>query len=128
MFFEVRAKCGHVGRNKYLLKDFYVQSESAKDAALIVRYTPRVKHHQKDAIIYVKQITREEYIAGKIKHKNDQYFHIHNSSEQKRLLLYGITEEKKLAIKKKSRSNYQYKKWKILEFEFKKILLGGYYG
>jgi len=36
-FFEVKAKCGHVGRNKYFEGSFYEIAENAADAARIVR-------------------------------------------------------------------------------------------
>ena len=62
MFFEVQAKCGHVGRNNYIVKNFYIRTDSAKRAAKIIRLAPRVKHHQKDAIVKVREIEREEYI------------------------------------------------------------------
>ena len=54
MFFEVQAKCGHVGRNNYIVKKFYVKAESAKEAAKVIRSAPRVKHHQKEMLGTVK--------------------------------------------------------------------------
>ncbi|MGN1372736.1 MAG: hypothetical protein ACI4VK_01660 [Candidatus Coproplasma sp.] len=56
MYFEVQAKCGHVGRHNYVIKNFYVKAESGKEAARKIRLAPRVKHDRKDAIIRVKQI------------------------------------------------------------------------
>lgn len=85
MFYKVQAKCGHVGRNKYVLKLFYVQAESAKEAAHKIRFTLRVKHHHKDAIRYVEKIDYSEYISGILHRKKDLYFNAHNSSDQKRL-------------------------------------------
>ena len=55
MFYKVTAKCGHVGRNNYIEKDFFVKADSGRDAALIVRCKPRVKHDRKDAILSVKR-------------------------------------------------------------------------
>ena len=64
MFFEVQAKCGHVGRNHYIIKNFYVETTSAKRAAYLIRKAPRVKHHHKDAILSVREIDRDEYKQG----------------------------------------------------------------
>ena len=83
-YFAVIAKCGHVGRNWYVVKTLYIKAESGKEAAKIARYTPRVKHDHKDAIRDVVKITFEEYEAGKLKMQNDPYFQIHNSTEQRK--------------------------------------------
>ena len=63
MFFEVSAKCGHVGENKYVIKQFYIKTTTAKEAARIIRFAPRVKHDQKDAILKVTEINYDEYVA-----------------------------------------------------------------
>ena len=85
MFFKVQAKCGHVGRNNYIEKDFYVKASSGKEAAQIVRYFPRVKHHRKDAIVNVMHISKAEYKRGIEITKEDMYFKVTNSSEQRLL-------------------------------------------
>ena len=36
-YYKVYAKCGHVGRNSYILKWFYVKAESGSEAAKKVR-------------------------------------------------------------------------------------------
>ena len=59
--FKVTAKCGHVGRNHYVVKNFPVQASNGREAAKIARDLPRVKHHHKDAIINVEEITFSEY-------------------------------------------------------------------
>ena len=55
-YYAVDAKCGHVGINNYIIVKFAVAANSGKEAALKTRFFPRVKHHQKDAIINVKEI------------------------------------------------------------------------
>jgi Fe2+ transport system protein B len=57
----VSTKCGHVGSNKYIVIDFAVSAASAKVAARIARNIPRVKHHWKNAIEQVREVTPEEY-------------------------------------------------------------------
>ena len=43
--FAVICKCGHVGRNNYILITFPVIANSKKEAARIARSIPRCKHH-----------------------------------------------------------------------------------
>ena len=91
MFFEVSAKCGHVGENKYVIKQFYIKTTTAKEAARIIRFAPRVKHDQKDAILKVTEINYDEYVArGGGGNCNDLYFNIHNSSVQKKYYIEDI--------------------------------------
>lgn len=82
-FFKVVAKCGHVRRGHYIIKDFFVKAEDGKEAAYKVRYLPRVKHDWKDAIISVELITKDEFIQGRELRNYDLYFKVTNSSEQK---------------------------------------------
>lgn len=83
-YYKVTAKCGHVGRNYYIVKNFFVKTEDGKSAACKVRHMSRVKHHQKDAILSVNEITEEEYWEGRKQQAQDMYFNVHNSSEQRR--------------------------------------------
>ena len=128
MFFEVQAKCGHVGRNNYIVKNFYIRTDSAKKAAKIIRQAPRVKHHQKDAIVKVREIEREEYVQGVIRMQEDPYFNVNNSSDQKRLLIGDIIKEEYIEEERVRQVNYRLKKWKILEKESKKMVSGVCYG
>ena len=82
-YYQVEAKCGHVGRNNYILKKFYVRAINGKEAASKVRKFPRVKHHHKDAIRSVEDISYEEYLNGLNERSNDEYFLVHSSSEQR---------------------------------------------
>ena len=52
-YYEVLAKCGHVGKKHYVPVKFAVIAEDGKEAAKMVRYFPRVKHNHKDAILNV---------------------------------------------------------------------------
>ena len=81
--FEVEAKCGHVGRKYYTIKSFPVRATSAKEAAAIVRTWPRVKHHQKDAILSVKEITLERYEEIVALNHEDPYFVCTNVQEHR---------------------------------------------
>ena len=82
-YFEVMAKCGHVGKEYYYLGAFYECAESKKQAAEIVRNRPRVKHHHKDAIMSVTEITREEFEAGIERKRTEAYYACTNVQEQR---------------------------------------------
>ena len=132
MFYKVKAKCGHVGRNNYIEKYFYVAAESGKEAALIVRYKPRVKHDKKDAILNVEKISEEEFKIGVEHLKADTYFHVSNSTEQR---LIGAVdpqevkrEPKRCDYAKKKNSSYLLKRLKIIENQYKEMLSEVWYG
>lgn len=82
-FFEVCAKCGHVGRGRYVDKVFAVISKDGREAASIARQIPRVKHHQKDAIRYVKEIDYERFCEILSINELDPYFMCTNIQEQR---------------------------------------------
>ena len=129
MFFEVKAKCGHVGKHNYVIKIFYTRANCAKDAAKKIRYAPRVKHDRKDAILEVREIDYLDYKNGVQKNKDDEYFNIHNSSDQKRITIEEIFREERFEINQERDVSFKRKKWQILERETKKMLLGeAYYG
>ena len=112
-YYKVVAKCGHVRKGHYIIKDFFVKAEDGKEAARKVRFSPRVKHDWKDAIISVERITREEFLHGKELHKQDSFFKVKNSSEQK---LYRVIddaqvfEREELERKKKDKDSMFYNK------------------
>lgn len=74
-YFAVDAKCGHVGKNKYVIKTFPVYASNRRDAAKLVRNFPRVKHHHKDAILNVSTISLDKYLEIKSRNDLDPYFH-----------------------------------------------------
>ncbi len=93
--YKVVCKCGHVGRGNYVKIAFPVVAESKKEAAVIGRMIPRVKHHHKDAILSVVEITKEEYLMLEDMNKNDPYLKCKNIQEQNHLDLTDrlLTEE-----------------------------------
>lgn len=82
-YYKVETKCGHVGRKRYTTKTFYVRASNGKEAAEKIRFAPRVKHHFKDAIKSVTEITHEEYKQGCEKNANDPFFQVDNPSDQR---------------------------------------------
>lgn len=81
--FRVIAKFGHVGRNKYYEGTVYVQAQSAKEAALLVRWMPRVKHHHKDAILSVEEVSQQEFCEGQATMNHNPYFACSNIQQQR---------------------------------------------
>ena len=103
-YYEVEAKCGHMRRNNYILKKFYVCAENGKEAALKTRRLPRVKHDHKDAIRSVTEISYDDYTNGLNRLNNDPYFLVHNSTEQRAVCQFAdneiIKEEKEQLFRK----------------------------
>ena len=60
-YYEVTAKCGHVGKGYYIPIRFPVRAETASEAAVVTRAMPRVKHDHKDAILSVREVNIFEY-------------------------------------------------------------------
>lgn len=117
-YYEVVAKCGHVGKGKYYEGVFYEIAEDGKKAAEIVRGRGRVKHHKKDAIISVKKISYEEYLVGIENKEKDLYFQCLNIQDQNVILdqiAYNIKNECWLSLEidtEKRREIIKYKKTK----------------
>ena len=84
-YYIVGAKCGHVSRGYYILIDFAVEASSAKQAAQKVRWFPRVKHDHKDAIKYVRAVTKNEFDKKNEKNINDPYLNCKNIQQQKKI-------------------------------------------
>ena len=84
-YYEVTAKCGHVGKNNCIFITFACVAESGKEAAAKVRLYKRVKHHHKDAIRNVNEITFEEFMKLKAKNDADPYLHCKNPQEQRKI-------------------------------------------
>lgn len=127
-YYEVIAKCGHVGKKHYVPVKFAVVAESGKEAAKKVRQFPRVKHDHKDAILDVRCITIEEFLEIKEINDNDPYLKCHSIQEQN--LIVNLAERMvadlhnvKQTFDKQARKDrvaYKLRKFKILEESSKK--------
>lgn len=89
-YYMVIAKCGHVGKSKYIPIKFAVVAENGKAAAKKVREFPRVKHNHKDAILDVKEITLEDFIYINNINTLDPYLQCRSKHEQK--LIVNLNE------------------------------------
>ena len=81
--YSVTAKFGHVGRNNYIIKTIPVKAFDAKEAAEKARWTGRVKHHDKNAILEVKEISENEFEQLMEAKRNDNYFNCCSIQEQR---------------------------------------------
>ena len=91
-YFAVTVKFGHVGQHKCIIKTVPLTAESGKEAAYLARWMPRVKHHDKHAIIDVKEIDLEAYFILMIEKSLDPYFQCKNIQEQ-RIECEGIEDK-----------------------------------
>jgi hypothetical protein len=82
-YFEVTAKCGHVGKTYFYKGIFFVKAQDGKIAARLIRKAPRVKHNHKNAILNVCEINYTEYREGCKRMSENPYFNCHNSIEQR---------------------------------------------
>jgi hypothetical protein len=103
-YFKVQAKCGHVGRNHYILKWFYVKALTGEEAAKVVRDKPRVKHDHKDAIRDAIEISFEDYLAGTKANSEDRYFRCSNKQEQE---YYKCVKPEEIYPEEKEKTNYK---------------------
>lgn len=72
--FVVTAKCGHVRRRRYILKEFPVMAFSMKSAAQKVKGFPRVKKHCKTCIVSVREVSAKELRELYEANGEDPYF------------------------------------------------------
>ena len=89
-YYCVTCKCGHVGgQNHYILINFPIKATSKKEAACIARWIPRCKHHHKDCIRDVNEISYIEFEELMKRNNNDPYLLCKNIQEQR---VYDLTE------------------------------------
>ena len=81
-YYEVTAKCGHVGRGYYIPIGFAVRAETASEAATVTRDFPRVKHDHKDAILSVREVDPFEYDDLQKVNRYDPYLQCKSKREQ----------------------------------------------
>lgn len=105
-YYLVNCKCGHVKLGHFIEKTFPIKASNGKEAASIARKKGRVKHHDKFAIIWVQNISKEEYFEQKRMHETDEFFKVHSIQEQRANCpeVYSQTKlEEKTVNYKKSR-------------------------
>ena len=119
-YYKVEAKCGHVGKTRYIPIKFAVAAESGEEAARIARRIPRVKHHHKDAIIGCQKVSKEEFEEQRRINDIDPYLNVSSKQEQRemvddlaeRLQEDDHQQEKAKRYRKASRPNLMYQNLK----------------
>lgn len=81
-YFEVIAKGGHVGRDKYYECHFPVCAPNKEIASLYSKNLPRIKKDHKDAILEIIEVTKEEFLSICQKFDINPYFHCNSKHEQ----------------------------------------------
>ena len=120
-YFIVTAKCGHVGKNRYIEKELTIVATSKKEAANKARHYPRVKHHWKDAIVDVVEVDINEYQRVRTENYKDPYFSVRSIQEQRMYCeniheyVQEIEKEDRHKEDRVRRINYLMKKRKIEE-------------
>ena len=72
-YFKVVAKCGHVGKRKYIPVAFAIKAESKSEASQKVKTYPRVKKQLTDSIISCEEINKKSYKELKLINSKDPY-------------------------------------------------------
>ena len=117
-YFSVRTKCGHVGRLNCVWINFAISAESAKEAAAIARQTARAKHHHKNTINEVIEITMDEFCKLRAANDSDPYLHAKNHREQ--LQIEGLEDRIELDEYNIAKKYKKTSKKESLEFRVKK--------
>lgn len=85
-YYLVTVKCGHVGKNNYIPITFPTITKTASEAAMLIRNKGRVKHHQKDAILFVEETDYEGFLRQELINHHDPYLNARNIQEQNAIM------------------------------------------
>ena len=80
-YYIVVAKCGHVGKGKYVEIEFPTVAETKSSAAQNVLKASKVKKQLKNAISNVYEVSEEEYLEAKDRFASNEYIHSHYKNE-----------------------------------------------
>ena len=106
-YYVVQAKCGHVGKGKYIPLDFPIQAKDEERAVLITQNRPGVKHHSPNDILSIRKINYVEFLLYKEIFHKDPYWKWKT----------GYSDELTFRIKEEfpRRSNYKQERKEALE-------------
>lgn len=85
-YYFVIAKCGHVGKGKYIDVIFPIMAETKKEASQMVLLKPKVKKQLSNAISSIFEVSKEEFDEQMNINKEDIYIHSHCKQEIKEIL------------------------------------------
>ncbi len=119
-YFLVKAKCGHVGRGKYIEVDFPICAETMHDASQSCLQRPKVKRHLKNAISSVREVSFDDYQEERQAFNVNSYVRAHTKKETRVWLdevqsLDYRDKRKNSFADRNERINYLMKKKKLKE-------------
>ena len=120
-YYEVEAKCGHVGTKNCIWIKFAVWAEDGRQAAAKARKISRVKHDHKDAIRYVKNISFEEFVVLKAQNDADPFLHCKNIQQQRKI--ENIIDRTEIDYYNIDRNKRMNKKRECTEYKRKKTAM-----
>ena len=81
-YYQVTAKCGHVGKRNYVPINFAVRASSASEASQKAKLFPRVKKQLWDSIMACVEISKKEYKDLLKTNRKDPYLNCHSKRDQ----------------------------------------------
>ncbi|MBE6138052.1 MAG: hypothetical protein E7176_06625 [Erysipelotrichaceae bacterium] len=115
-YYLVIAKCGHVGKGRYVEVEFPVYAEDKKSAAQMVLKRGKVKKQLKNAITTVYEISYNEYIVKSNEFDDNTFVRAHTKKE---ILDYIESAEQLISLKKHYKKSFNSREERIM-FLFKK--------
>lgn len=109
-YYLVTAKCGHVGRGKYIEVDFPLCAESKSEAAQKCLKRGKVKKQLKNAISSVFEISYDQFVLEIEKYKANEYIKSHCKKE----IILFINESKQMESKKSWKKSFENRGERIL--------------
>lgn len=126
-YYIVKAKCGHVGRDKYIPIEFPIMAKSKTEAATIVRKKARVKKDHKDAILSVEEVDKKAFDNQQFCNEHDPYLNVRSKHDQNKimpLIYFRLKEDdhskKTILNTKRLSANYKWRK-RLIQTEQKMI-------
>lgn len=123
-FYLVTAKCGHVGRGKYIDVVFPVIADNGSSAAQLILKRSKVKKQLKNAITSVEEISELEYKEFKQKDYFLDYLKAHSKREYdvNNYILKKLETKEKRKIEFESRNeriSYIMRKNKVINNDYR---------
>ena len=130
-YYKVIAKCGHVGKRRYVPIAFAIKANSRHEASQLVRTFPRVKKQLDDAIISCENISKRQY--KDLRRTNNQNPYLRCKTHKDQLAIANLQQqihvnERHYYHKKKVEPPLSYKYRKFKEELGRMVSSNHYYG
>ena len=113
-YYLVTAMCGHVGKLRYVPKNFAVCAASRSEASQLVKGFRRVKKHRKDAILSCVEISYEQFLVQRDINNSDPYLKAKCRADvaKDEYFIYGVKRIEKKNRKEERPLSAKYRIWK----------------